>query len=289
MGIDKPDVRWVFHADIPDSVDPYWQAVGRAGRDGRPARAILFYRPQDLGVRRFFAASGQLDREQLERVVDHVAAAPGALQTATLLEELDLPEAKLSAALARLEDVDAIEIRASGEVIADRLGADSVEQALQEQVRRRAFEDSRVAMISRYGELPSGCRRDFILSYFGERLDPPCDACDLCEDGHSDTSRRDTPFAVGTPVIHRSWGRGIVQRYGPREVSVLFDDIGYKALALDVINERDVLVADGARTRGGSSALASFTRDEPYDRARARNIPGRSSMTKDQLVEALSN
>ena len=45
----------------------------------------------------------------------------------------------------------------------------------------------------------------------------------------------------------------------------------------------------GGRTRGGRPALASFTRDELYDRARARDIPGRSSMTKDQLVEVLSH
>jgi ATP-dependent DNA helicase RecQ len=63
MGVDKPDVRWVLHADIPDSVDSYWQEVGRAGRDGEPARAILLYRPEDVGVRRFFAASGKLDGE----------------------------------------------------------------------------------------------------------------------------------------------------------------------------------------------------------------------------------
>src|SRR5215217_6040009 len=59
MGVDKPNVRFVLHHDPSESVDSYYQEIGRAGRDDAPAEAVLFYRTQDLGLRRFFAAGAR--------------------------------------------------------------------------------------------------------------------------------------------------------------------------------------------------------------------------------------
>jgi ATP-dependent DNA helicase RecQ len=243
MGVDKPNVRFVLHHAIADSVDSYYQEIGRAGRDGEPARAILMYRAEDVGLRRFFAGSGQVDGEQIERVADAVRDAGGEIPAAELLERTELSESKLTTALGRLEDVGAVEVRPGGDVAAtaDLNDGELVEDATALQEDREAFDRSRVDMIRGYAELDRGCRREYMLSYFGEPFEGPCGACDNCDAGLSERAPADRPFALGARAEHPKWGPGTVQRYESDKVVVLFDSVGYKALALDAVLERGLL------------------------------------------------
>jgi ATP-dependent DNA helicase RecQ len=86
-----------------------------------------------------------------------------------------------------------------------------------------------------------GCRRAYVLSYFGEPFSPPCGNCDNCLSGRAEPPPADVPFAVGSRVAHERWGEGVVQRYDDDAVVVLFDEVGYKTLALELVRERGLL------------------------------------------------
>jgi ATP-dependent DNA helicase RecQ len=245
MGVDKPDVRFVFHDAPADSLDAYYQEIGRAGRDGEPARAVLFYRSEDLGLRRFFAGSGHVGVDELESVIDAVREHDGPLEPSDLQDETALSESKLSSAVSRLEDVGAVEVLPSG-AVEEADGAPpreaAVSAALHVEENRRTFDRSRIEMMRAYAEADQ-CRRSVILAYFGEPFEPPCGNCDVCDAGLAKPTPADVPFPVGARVVHGAWGEGVVQRYEDDQVVVLFDAVGYKTLALDVVVARGLLAA----------------------------------------------
>ena len=240
MGIDKPNLRFVVHASVPDSVDSYYQQIGRAGRDDQAADAVLFYRAEDLSLGSFFATRNP-DEDMLRRVYAALdRRKPKRLKG--LRAELHERGRRLTSSINLLEQAGAVTSAKAGftstgvpEDVAVRRAVDMAE--IGERVDR-----TRVEMMRSYAETPD-CRRQFLLAYFGDHLPEPCGNCDSCR--ARTASEHEPAIPAGTAVEHREWGAGTVLGGDDERITVLFDLSGYRTLAVDAVRDNGLLDVRG--------------------------------------------
>jgi len=186
LGIDKSNLRLVVHYSLPDSLESYVQETGRAGRDGKVARAVLLFRLEDRRVQSYFLGGKYPRREDCALVYGALLRADDAGDPGMTLKELAagtaLPEKKVKVITALL-DASGI-VRRGRRLTLIRRFADEDEFAryLGEYESRHQSDRDRLDMMMKYGQTTE-CRVRFLTRYFGNELPDDCGRCDNCRTG----------------------------------------------------------------------------------------------------------
>lgn len=205
MGIDRPDVRFVIHYEIPGSVEAYYQEAGRAGRDGESAFCELLFNYADTRTQEFFIEGanpgaavirsiyqyllGEADKDyEIHRTLEEIAegadvknamsvgSALTVLARAGYIERFDIPGKRMRGTRLLKPDVLARQI--------------VLDEAAIEEKDRRDREKLKAMVEMCYSRV---CRQKWILTYFGEDDAGVCGSCDVCRDEGAGDARPPTP------------------------------------------------------------------------------------------------
>lgn len=186
MGIDKPDLRFVIHYNFPDSVESYYQEIGRSGRDGRPARAVLLFQLEDKRIQSYFLGGKYPSAAESRRTYEAIrqltrTRGKGAAIRLTDLKNLaDISEKRSKVIAAQLDGAGIIRRERQTVILLRDFESDAeFDSFLSAYEDRHKTDHEKLDSMMKYGQTAQ-CRMAFIRSYFGEDAVEACGHCDNC-------------------------------------------------------------------------------------------------------------
>ncbi len=220
MGIDRPDIRLVIHVDVPESLDSYYQEIGRAGRDGAAAEARLVTLPVDLYRRESWIRRDKPDAKWIATIMERLSAQAG---HRPVVWELGEDDTQTAVVMAVLQDMGVLEVKSGPGMLRVVRFEDPgpheeavLHRLMQFWERRTQLFEQMAAYVE-----ASTCRRAKILAYYGQAASIRSRCCDQCETqgGATVSPRADAPLVDRL----RSWRARHAEAMGVEPFMVLND------------------------------------------------------------------